>query len=75
MKSRDNSFKKKEAKDKKNFISKADKKQSDNVANFKSVCIHFSKNDYKLLEKITSTESRSKMNAIRHAMRVYASNL
>jgi hypothetical protein len=57
------------------FVKDAETREADDIANFKSVCIHLSKNDYIALEKITKKESRSKMNAFRHAMRVYANNL
>jgi hypothetical protein len=68
-------FKNKKQIAKKNYVADADKKKPDDISNFKSVCIHFSKNDYEILSKITSIESRSKINAIKHALRVYAEKL
>jgi hypothetical protein len=63
-------FKSKNLKGKNEYLNNIDNKN--NNRNYKSLCIHFTKNEYSALSKIAKKENRSLINAIKTAILNYS---
>ena len=66
-------FKSKSTKSKSDYLKNIDNDKTNNTT-FKSLCIHFTKEEYKLIKAIAKKENRTLINSIKTAIIDYSNN-